>query len=162
MISNLYIYIFIIIVCIIIFTLFLTTYKKKESFIPWDFNKNGVDKPNFVTNYELIKFNEPDYKYENITQYNFNRLFQTIKKINNEKISFKNNSNYNFYTQSTTDDKLRMNLDIITKYVVLILNNDNYYDFAKTNFGDVEVWIDKIGNEEIKYELFLWDKKKLF
>ena len=161
MISNLYIYIFIIIVCIIIFTLFLTTYKK-ESFIPWDFNKNGVDKPNFVTNYELIKFNEPDYKYENITQYNFNRLFQTIKKINNEKISFKNNSNYNFYTQSTTDDKLRMNLDIITKYVVLILNNDNYYDFAKTNFGDVEVWIDKTGNEEIKYELFLWDKKNYF
>ena len=55
-----------------------------------------------------------------------------------------------------------MNLDMISKYVILILNNDNYYDFAKTNFGDVEVWIDKDNNEEIKYELFLWDKKNYF
>ena len=172
MTTNFNIYIYIIIICIIIFTLYFTMYfttystfnfnKNKESFIPWDFNKNGVDKPNFVNNYELINFNDPNYKYENITQYNFNRLFQTIKKINNEKLTFKDKSNYNFYTQSTTDDKLRMNLDIISKYVILILNNDNYYDFAKTNFGDVEVWIDKIGNEEIKYELFLWDKKNYF
>ena len=55
-----------------------------------------------------------------------------------------------------------MNLDMISKYVILILNNDNYYNFNKTNFGDVEIWIDKNGNEEIKYELFLWDMKNYF
>jgi hypothetical protein len=118
--------------------------------------------PEFVTNYQEIKFDELNYKYQNITQYNFKRLFEKIKSINNEKISFKDKSNYNFYTQSTTDDKLRMDLDTLSKYVLLILNNDHYYDFAKTNFGDVEVWIDKDGNEEIKYELFLWDKKNYF
>jgi ABC-type transport system involved in multi-copper enzyme maturation permease subunit len=106
MTKNFNIYIFIIIICIIIFTLyFLKFYKSKESFIPWDFNEKGIDKPNFVNDYELIKFGEPNYKYENITQYNFNRLFETTKKINNEKITFKDKSNYNFYTQSTTDDK---------------------------------------------------------
>jgi hypothetical protein len=118
--------------------------------------------PQFVTNYQEIKFDELNYKYQNITQYNFKRFFEKIKSINNEKITFKDKSNYNFYTQSTTDDKLRMDLDTLSKYVLLILNNDQYYDFAKTNFGDVEVWIDKDGNEEIKYELFLWDKKNYF
>ena len=166
---NLRVFIFIIIICIIIFTLYyIINFKKDtdmntdsemntESYIPWDFNEEGIDKPVYVNDR-----NFPNYKYENITQYNFNRLFTIVKNINNEKVTIKDKSNYNFYTQSTTDDKLRMNLDIISKYVILMLNNDNYYDFAKTNFGDVEVWIDKNGNEEIKYELFLWDKKNYF
>ena len=165
MIRNLNVYILIIVISIIIFTVYFSIYfnhsnletNKKESFIPWDFNKNGIDAP-----IENIQIDDLNYKYENITQYNFKRLFKKIKKINNEKLYLKDKSNYNFYTQSTTDDKLRMNLEIISKYVLLLLNNDNYYDFAKTNFGDVEVWIDKIGNEEIKYELFLWDKKNYF
>ena len=71
-------------------------------------------------------------------------------------------AHYAFYTQSTTDDKMRMNLDNITKYVLQLLNEDDYYNFSKTNFGDVEVWTDKTGNEEIKYELFLWDKRNYF
>ena len=132
---------------------------KREEFFQWDSNV----KPNFVTNYENIDFDkEPNYKYNNITEYNFDRLFKKIKIINKEKITLKNKSNYNFYTQSTTDDNLRMNLDLISKYVILILNNDKYYDFNKTNYGDVEIWIDRDGNEELKYELFLWDKKNYF
>jgi len=171
MTQNFIIYLIIILVCIIIFLIyFYKNFNKKsknikniESFFPWDFDKNTENKPNFVKNYEDINFDKkPNYRYENITQYNFNRLFEELKKINKEKVTLRDKGNYNFYTQSTTQDKLRMDLDIISKYVILLLNNDKYYDFNKTNFGDVEVWIDKNGNEEIKYELFLWDKKNYF
>lgn len=159
--DKIYFFVVIIILCIILFLIYLNknTYKKTESFFQWDSNI----KPNFVTDYENIKFdNKPNYKYENITEYNFNRLFKKVAIINKEKINLKDKSNYNFYTQSTTQDKLRMDLDMVSKYVILTLNGDEYYDFNKTNFGDVEVWIDKDGNEELKYELFLWDKKNYF
>jgi hypothetical protein len=153
-------YFFIIIICIIIFYLYFNY--NKESFVPWDLN-HEENKPEFVKKYELMDDNtDPNYRYEDITQYNFNKLFSYLKKINNENIVLKNKGNYNFYTQSTTEDKLRMNLDMITKYVILLLNKTDYYDFNKTNYGDVEVWVDKDGNEEIKYELFLWDKKNYF
>ena len=141
--------------------LFLAYFYKNynESYNEFDDN----NKPNYVVNYEDINFSvSPNYKNENITQYNFNRLFAKIQRINKEKVNLKDKSNYNFYTQSTTQDKLRLDLDMITKYVILLLNNDKYYDFYKTNYGDVETWIDKEGNEEIKYELFLWDKKNYF
>lgn len=162
--KNFLIYTLIIIVLIIVFTVYINSTKnkdknKEENKETWD---NNV-KPNFVTNYENKDFNvPPDYKYQNITEYNFNRLFKKIEVINKEKVTLKNKSNYNFYTQSTTDDKLRMDLDMISKYVVLMLNNDQHYDFNKTNFGDVEMWVDEDGNEELRYELFLWDKKNYF
>lgn len=158
--SNLIIYIVIVIICIIIFIFY---YRNKNSIKEnlWTFDDNN--KPNFVKNYENIDFQkEPNYKYENITEYNFHRLFAILKKINIGKITLKNKSNYNFYTQSTTQDKLRMDLDNISKYVIMVLNNDQYYDFNKTNYGDVQIWIDKHGNEELIYELFLWDKKNYF
>jgi hypothetical protein len=165
--KNLIIYLGIVIIFIIIFILYIYNkniiINKKESFFPFDFKKDSKNIPNFVNDYENIKESyNPDYSKENITQYNFDRIFKNIEQINKEKINLKNHTNYNFYTQSTTDDKLRMDLDNISKYVVLILNNDNYYDFNKTNYGDVEVWVDKNGDEEIKYELFLWDKKNYF
>lgn len=178
---NLIIYISLIIICIIIFTIFFynnfekrmkrvlnqNNYDKgsreEEKFFPWDFDKNSENKPNFVKKYENGNFTPPpNYRYENITQYNFQQLFTNLEKINKEKIVLKNKSNYNFYTQSTTQDKLRLDLDHISKYVVLMLNSDNYYNFSKTNYGDVELWTDNIGNEELKYELFLWDKKNYF
>lgn len=149
--------------CIIGLLIYLKQYNK-ESFFSWDNNKNI---PNYVQNYENITSetnlpSSPNYKYENITQYNFNRLFKKIERVNKEKIHLDDRTNYNFYTQSTTEDKLRMNLDMISKYVILTLNKDNYYNFSKTNFGDVEEWIDKSGNEELRYELFLWDTKNFF
>ena len=166
--KNLIIYLIIIIICIISFSLFyyINYNKNKEDFFPWDFNQNEENKPDFVkdyeNNYKKDGVDEPNYRYQNITQYDFERLFLTLKNINKENKTLKDKSNYNFYTQSTTEDKLRMNLDIISKYVILILNNGDYYDFAKTNYGDVEEWIDRDGNEELKYELFLWDKKNYF
>jgi len=156
--ENFTIYLVAILICTFIF-LFIIYKNSNENYRSFDDN----NKPDFVTNYENIDFKkEPDYKYENISQYNFDRLFSKVKKINKKQINLQNKSNYNFYTQSTTSDKLRMDLDIITKYVLLILNDDKYYDFAKTNYGDVEMWVDNKGNEEIKYELFLWDKKNYF
>jgi hypothetical protein len=156
--TNLTLYLIAILICIFIF---LTVIYKNYNEPYKEFDDNN--KPEFVVNYENIDFNnEPNYKYENITQYNFDRLFAKVEKINKNKVTLKTKSNYNFFTQSTTDDKLRSNLDIITKYVLLILNEDGYYEFTKTNFGDVEMWVDKKGNEEIKYELFLWDKRNYF
>lgn len=162
--KNVGIYFFIIIILIIIFLFFYNSSKKSNKNIISDemtFNVNNI--PEFTDNFSQSLDNKGlNYKYENSTTYNFNRLFETLKKINKKKISLSNKSNYNFYTQSTTDDKLRMDLDNITKYVLLVLNNDKYYDFSKTNYGDVESWIDNKGNEELKYELFLWDKKNYF
>ena len=165
--KNLIIFLGLVIIFIMIFISFIFNknfiQRKKESFFPFDFKKDSENIPNFVNDYENIKeTNDPNYTKENITQYNFDRIFKKIERINKEKINLKDHTNYNFYTQSTTDDKLRMDLDNISKYVLLILNNDNYYDFNKTNYGDVEVWVDKNGDEEIKYELFLWDKKNYF
>jgi len=164
--NNFLIYSILSIILIIIFTIFFyNNYikNKKESFIPWDFNPKNIDVPQFVQDYENISYNKnPNYRYENITEYNFDRLFKKLERVNKKKITLENKSNYNFYTQSTTEDKLRMDLDMISKYVILLLNDDKYYDFNKTNFGDVEMWIDNKGNEELKYELFLWDKKNYF
>lgn len=147
-----YLYFSIIIIIILIFIIYFN--QKKELYSEWNLD-DTKNKPS-------IPIPLPDLSHENITQYNFKRLFKNIELVNKEKILLNNKNNYNFYTQSTTDDKLRMDLDIISKYVILLLNNDNYYDFNKTNFGDVKVWIDKDGNEEYEYELFLWDKKNYF
>jgi hypothetical protein len=169
--SHFIIYISIIIICIILFLIYFNIYvntkkdkkNNKENFFPWDFDKNSENKPVFVKNYENINFTQPpNYKNENITEYNFNRLFKYVERVNKEIIYLKDRGNYNFYTQSTTDYKLKMDLDMVSKYVTSILNKDGYYDFEKTNYGDVEMWVDKDGNEEIKYELFLWDKKNYF
>jgi len=158
--NNILIYVIIIIILIII-TIIFFTYNNKT--IPFEkfFQKDNI--PEFVKNYEEINNNAPpDYSVENITEYNFNRLFEKVALINKNKINLESKSNYNFYTQSTTDDKLRMDLDIVSKFVLKTINNDGYYNFAKTNFGDVKVWVDKKGNEEISYEIFLWDMKNYF
>ena len=169
MYKNFIIYFIIIISLIVLFFIYFKNFNKNtEKFLPWNFNNKTENIPNFVKDYENIYTEkstndlEPNYKNENITMYNFKRLFDKVQQVNKEKITLKDRGNYNFYTQSTTEDKLRMDLDMISKYVVLLLNKDGYYDFNKTNFGDVEMWVDKIGNEELKYELFLWDKKNYF
>ena len=161
MINHFFIYLFIVFILFIILFNGLPVYnyykKSFEKFYP----ENNI--PQFVKNYEEINnLAPPDYSVENITEYNFNRLFEKVAMINKNKINLENKTNYNFYTQSTTDDKLRMDLDDISKFVLKTINNDGYYDFAKTNFGDVKVWVDKNGNEEITYELFLWDKRNYF
>ena len=131
--------------------------KSKENFHP---QKNT---PNFVKDYLNKKVSDaPNYRVENINQFNFDRLYKKLQLINKEKIELKGPLRYELRTQSTTDDRLRIDLDQITKYVLLILNEDKYYNFAKTNYGNVELWYDKKNNAEYKYELFLWDKKNYF
>ena len=98
----------------------------KETFNP---NKNT---PSFVKNYLNKKVSSaPNYRVENINQYDFDRLYKKLQLINNEKIKLKGALNYDLRTQLTTDDKLRIDLDHITKYVLLILNEDQYYNFQK-------------------------------
>lgn len=156
----------IIFILFIIITLSIFNKNIREKFLIYDTPKNDYKNvPEFIKDYQIeadMTVKDPNYRYQNITQYNFDRLFAKVQMINKEKINLKGKTNYEFYTQSTTEDKLRRDLDMITKYVLLILNNDKYYDFHRTNYGDVEVWTDEPGNEEIKYELFLWDKKNYF
>jgi len=178
--ANFTIYLIIILIlCGSIFAIYFqnSTKNKDISLNQNEYSINEFDKEldeNYLTNKSYknniiqndpaqdIILDQPNYKIENSTQFNFKRLFESLKKINRETKKLNDSTNYNFYTQSTTEDKLRMNLSIISKYIILLINNDGYYDFNVTNFGDVEVWIDKKGNEEIKYELFLWDKKNYF
>ena len=79
---NLIIYISLIIICIIIFTIFFyTNFEKRikielnknnglyeeEKFFPWDFDKNSENKPNFVKKYENGNFTvPPNYRYQDI------------------------------------------------------------------------------------------------
>ena len=146
--------IYIIFLCIIMLCIIYFFSNNKELYSKWNLDD--------ISNKPSEPIPSPNYTNENITQYNFKRLFKNLEIINKKKVVLNDKTTYNFYTQSTTDDKLRMDLDMISKYVISILNNDKYYDFNKTNFGDVNVWVDKNGNEEFKYELFLWDKKNYF
>ncbi len=125
-------------------------------------SKNGFTdlnqkKPPTVRGYKPNEEESPNYRYQNETQYNYNRLMDTVNKINEHQYKLSEIVLHETFTQSTTDDKMRMDLDTISKYVLLVLNEDKYFEFAKTNFGDVEMWTDKDGNQEIKYEIFLWE-----
>jgi len=167
--NQLFTVILIIIFCIIIYLYYSKKIANKYGSEKFNIeNKKALpiydnDTPNFVQDYiNGTNNSSPNYKFENVTQYNYEKIVETIKEINKKKeIHLKGKTNYNSYTQSTTDDKLRMDLDAISERVVPILNN-NFYDFRKTNYGDVEVHVDKYGNEEIKYEIFLWDVKNFF
>ena len=160
------IFIFIIIIVIITIKYFKEKYnKKEESFVEKRgerYNYASSNTPNFIQDFtNSTTDSSPNYRFQNETQYNYERLMAKVKSINNETLTLQGKTDYNFYTQSTTDDKLRMDLDMITKNLMRYINDD-YFTFAKTNFGDVEVHVDKYGNEEIKYELFLWDIKNYF
>ena len=119
--------------------------------------------PNWVQDQLNSTFgNSPNYKNQNITQFNYLQLMKRVNDtINKEQIHLEGETNYTAFTQSTTDDKLRRNLDQITKNVIEYLNN-KVYSFVATNYGDVEIKTDVMGNEEIKYELFIWDVKNYF
>ncbi len=125
--------------------------------------KPKIEKTDYIGVYEgTFNPNGPILTEENSTQFDWKKLLNNLDKINNRKlIKLKGATNYQFYTQTTTRDRLRMDLDQITKQIIPILNS-NSYDFSSTNYGDVYVWTDKKNNEEIKYELFLWDKKHFF
>ncbi len=128
-----------------------------------DKDSGAIQTTDYVGVYEgAFDPNGPNFIKENSTQFDWKKLLHNLNKINNRKIvKLKGPTNYQFYTQSTTRDRLRLDLDQITKQIIEILNA-NTYDFSKTNYGDVYIWTDKNNNEEIKYELFLWDKKNYF
>ena len=141
----------IIFILFIIITLVLVNKNVREKFLMYDSPKhNYKNVPEFIKDYQIqadMTVKDPNYRYENITQYNFDRLFAKVKMINKEKINLKGKTNYQFYTQSTTEDKLRRDLDIITKYVLLILNNGKYYDFHKTNYLETFPELQNLGLE---------------
>lgn len=129
----------------------------------FDFQTTQSNTPNFVSTYINRRFsNEPNYNIENINQFNYDRLFEKLQLINNEKIKLEGPFNQEKYIVSTIDDKLRRDLDNITKYVLLILNQDSYYNFSKTNYGNVEIFFNENNAANYIYEVFLWDKKNYF
>jgi len=158
-----------IIFCVVVYIFYNRKIESKYNSTSEKFNTNMKSTPlynNYTPNFVQDYLNgtissSPNYKYQNVTQYNYDNLIKKIKEINNNDIHLKGKTNYTSFTQSTTDDKLRMNLNIISERVIPVLNN-NFYDFRKTNYGDVEIHTDKYGNEEIKYEIFLWDSKNYF
>lgn len=164
----LYIYLSIILACLLILYYYNFEENKKnnkktiksENF---NFKSSNKNTPNFVKNYLNNKYScEPDYNIENINQFNYNRLFDKLQLINNEKIEIEGPLNHEKYIVSTIDDRLRRDLDNITKYVLLIINMDGYYNFSKTNYGNVDIYYDKNNTGNYIYELFLWDKKNYF
>jgi len=152
--NQLFTVILIIIFCIIIYLYYSKKIANKYGSEKFNIeNKKALpiydnDTPNFVQDYiNGTNNSSPNYKFENVTQYNYEKIVETIKEINKKKeIHLKGKTNYNSYTQSTTDDKLRMDLDAICERVVPIIYN-NFYYFRKKNYVDVEVHVDNYGNE---------------
>lgn len=154
------IYFIIIIIFILLLWSRMSYTDKKEEF---DYKTTKKNVPDFVQNYLQKKVSShPNYRIENISQFNYDRLFDKLQGINKEKLTLKPPLNYTFYNVNTTDDKLLRDLNNITKYVLLIINQDKYYNFAKTNFGDVKIYTDAQNNANYQYELFLWDMKNYF
>jgi len=138
---------------------------KNKKIINEEFNfyETNNNTPNYVKHYLNKKVSShPDYNTENINQFNYDRIFNKLELINEEKIQLEGPFNHEKYIISTIDDKLRRDLDNITEYVLLILNQDTYYNFSKTNYGNVEIFYNKNNSSNYIYELFLWDKKNYF
>ena len=159
-----HIIILVLVIILIYLIYFFYNYNKQSNLNveKFDYNEKRND-PKFIQdNRNNIISKDPNYRVENINQYNFDRLYKKLQKVNKEQINLSSPLNYRLYTQSTTDDRLRIDLDNITKYVLLVLNKDKYYNFSKTNYGNVETWTDIDNNCKYRYELFLWDKKNFF
>jgi len=123
--------------------------------------KNKTIKTSEKYNNFDIEYNEDrdiNLSNENSTVYDYNHLINFLKKINSvNMVNLKGETEYRTYTQSTTERVTRDDLRNISNIIVPLLNKQGHYRFKSTNFGDVEIWTDKNNNEQIKYELFLWD-----
>jgi hypothetical protein len=104
----------------------------------------------------------PNLLKENQSQYDFKKLLMNLDSINDrELVKLKGMTNHQSYIKTTTRDRLKLDLDQITEKIIPLINSGSY-DFVKNGYGDVDVWTDKHNNEEIKYELFVWDKIHYF
>jgi len=117
------------------------------------------------------------HTYENATVFLKNLFNELLLQFNSTTRHLKDIRTYNYYTPFTTDDRTRMDLNNITKIVLNKLNdcvkdriNRNpelmklyiqnpspQFYLQKADFGDVQVWTDKNWNEELHYEVFVWD-----
>jgi hypothetical protein len=125
------IFIFIIIIVIITIKYFKEKYNKKEESFDEKrggrYNYASSNTPNFIQDFtNSTTENSPNYRLQNETQYNYDRLMAKVKSINNETLTLQGKTDYNFYTQSTTNDKLRMDLDMITKNLMKYINDDYF------------------------------------
>ena len=155
----LYIYLLLIIALLLLIGYYCKFDDNKKIIENEKFNSNKTNMNNFTKKYINNKFNsDPDYHIENISQFNYDRLYNKLQMINNEKIELEGPLNNEKYIVSTIDDKLRRDLDNITKYVLLILNQDNYYNFSKTSYGNVEIFFNQNNDSNYIYNYF-YDKK---
>lgn len=141
-----------------------STKNREEDIIEVIDNKGGKHQyKNYVEMIETIYDPKgPNLLKENQSQYDFKKLLINLDKINDrELVKLKGMTNHQSYIKTTTRDRLRLDLDQITEKIIPLINSGSY-DFVKNGYGDVDVWTDKHNNEEIKYELFLWDKIHYF
>lgn len=167
----LYIYLFIIIASLLLIiynfqkektsNIFL---KNKESNAIIPVTKNDKTNLSKFTNFYVTQkySSDPNYYIENKSQFDYDRLYNKLQLINNEKIELKGPLNHEKYIVSTIDDKLRRDLNNITKYLLLLINDDNYYNFSKIDYGNTDIYYNFENDSNYIYELFLWDKKNYF
>ena len=76
----------IIFIIFIILTLSILNKNIREKFLIYDTPKNDYKNvPEFIKDYQIeadMTVKDPNYRYENITQYNFDRLFAKVVMIN--------------------------------------------------------------------------------
>lgn len=110
----------------------------------------------------LQDLNKPNLRIENKTQFSYINLIKNIKlNQNKKKIKLKSPCNIKKYTESTTDENLKADLNIINNLVVDNLNKGNDYKFVKTSYGNITVLKDKKGVYNYIYNVFLQDIKNI-
>jgi hypothetical protein len=167
-----YIIIFLI-ALILLFFYMKSNYNSKNNLSPVTKNEtlDLVDhsKSNIVNDIKIEKvvnktddIERPNYLIEDETNFAKKELLILLSKINKQPIKLKSPCNYKFYNHATMDDLLRRTIDEISDRVLVLINKNGDYDFQKANYGNIEVWIDALGNKEYKYELFVSSLKHYF
>ncbi len=100
---------------------------------------------------------------ENNNQIVTTRLINLFKTFSNtKKYKLYNLCNKVIYQPSTTDIFVKAELDSITKIILKNLNNKKFFNFTQVNYEDITELIDKKGNSNIIYSLFLQENNFLF
>lgn len=108
---------------------------------------------------EIIK-EDPCFLYENTnrTQTLYLKLVNSLDKLSSgKKLSLGKNCKENIFIQGTTDNRLKTELDEITKIILCKINNMTGFFFKKIYYDTITQFEDCYGNKNFIYNVFIYD-----
>ena len=141
----------IIILTVLVLVVLLTS---KNINLPTLVNKNIKD----VSTCQVPE--DPCFLYENTnrTQTIYLKLVNAVQKLSNkEKKLLSGNCKEDIFIQGTTDNRLKTELDEVTKIILDALNKRTGFYFQKSYFDTITIFTDPHGNKNFKYNVFAYD-----